>query len=276
MTARSTITLSVAAFAAALAFAAPAKAADMSLRGSMPTAEASGPNWGGVYIGGFYGYSSGSFNPSSVITAHTAAHVGLIPGAGYLPLGPTPGGPANRGAFGLFAGYQAQFEDAVVGVEMDYTRLGMDRFGNYQAPDGSQVVGVPSQAGPADTYNFTDQRLQTRLRVTDYMTLRLRAGWDLGYFLPFLTAGVVVGRGAENGVYTANTCSTGGCGAVTPVRYEYHKSVTSAGLAYGAGVDMRLAQYFLLRAEYQGVTFARFGSGNVTVHTVRAGVGIKY
>lgn len=276
MTARSTISLCSAALAVAFAVSAPAGAADMSLRGSMPAVEAAGPNWGGLYVGGFYGYSSGSLNPTTVIAAHTAAYSGMIPANAYLPLNPAPGGAANRGAFGLFAGYQAQFEDAVVGVEMDYTRLGMDRFGNFLAPNATQIVAVPSQAGPAGSYDFTNQRLQTRLRVSDYMTFRLRAGWDMGYFLPFLTAGLAVGRGAENGVYTADTCATGGCGATTPVRYEYHKSVTSAGLAYGAGVDMRLAQYFLLRAEYQGVTFARFGSANVTVHTVRAGVGIKY
>lgn len=276
MAKRSKTTAGLGALALVMVMGSAAGAADMALRGSLPGYEAPAGNWGGFYAGAFYGYSSGSLNPTGIFNSHTNAFQQLIPTNTYLPAFPAAGGNATRGAFGVFAGYQVQFEDAVVGFEVDYTRLAMRRDREFPAADGSVTVPIASQAGPAGTYDFTNQRLATSLRINDYMTFRVRGGWDLGYFMPFMTAGLVVGRGNENAVLTADTCASGGCGATTPVRYEYNKPVVSAGIAYGAGIDMKLAQYLLLRAEYQGVTFAGFGSASATVHTVRVGAGLRY
>lgn len=274
MAARSTFTTGLAALAATLVLTGAATAADMALRGSLPGYE-DRSNWTGVYVGVAYGYSAATVNPTNVENAFVSAYTGLYPGNAFLYNQTPVGGMDSRGAFAIFGGYQAQYEDAVLGFEMDYTALGSNRVVDRFAADGSVITLVPSVLGPAGTYDFTDQTLRTQLRVRDYMTFRMRAGWDLGNFMPFMTAGLAVGRGTEMGTLTANVCPAG-CTTAMPVSMTYQKNITTGGIAYGAGLDVRIGHHVLLRGEYQGVTFARFGSGNSTVHTVRAGVGLKY
>ncbi|MGL4290728.1 MAG: outer membrane protein, partial [Phreatobacter sp.] len=192
--------------------------------------------------------------------------------------GATSTGSASGQAFGAFVGYNIQFEDVVVGVEVDYTRQNATRSTSVQAVDFVGTTATATIFGPPGLYSVSRQVGSAAVNVSDYMTIRGRAGWDLGYFMPFATAGLAIGRGTESSQYTALACPGGvpGCGSPTLVNLAWRRPVTVAGLAFGAGVDIRVARYLLLRAEYQGVSFPRFGTGPVTIHTARVGAGLRF
>lgn len=266
--------------ALALAAAGGAQAADMPLRGSLPSYDtAPVADWGGFYIGGFYGYSNTAINTGPTQATFAAAQSMTLPPSTVTALqAAASSGSVTGHAFGAFVGYNIQFEDVVVGIEADYTRQNAARSDSLRTPDSTGTTNSPSIYGPPGTYYIGQQVATARVQVSDYMTFRARAGWDLGYFMPFATAGVAIGRGTESNQYTALVCpgSTPGCGSPTVASLPWQRTVTAAGLAYGAGVDIRLARYLLLRAEYQGVSFSKFGSGPVTIHTARVGAGLRF
>lgn len=283
------------AAAAALAIGAlgalPAQGADMALRGSMPAYEPTGPNFGGIYLGGFAGVGNTSMDARSA--ARSAATRSL---SGLIFLNPPSGGtPApdlidndpirvNPPVFGGFVGYQAQFEDAVIGFEIDYTRVG----GRGGTSDWTQPYSLLYASD-----SFTDAFSQSALvqaRLQDYMTFRGRAGWVVGRFMPFATAGFVLARGDVSTTYTAGfsridtqpgdgvdwTRPYGTITGAPPTNTRAVRNATGWGLAAGLGIDALVTDNIFLRGEYQYVRVNSMGGIALTMHTIRAGVGIKY
>lgn len=292
MTARSTINLSSAVLAVALATAAPAQAADMSLRGSMPAYEASGPNWGGVY-GGVHG-GIGSLNMDAQGMGRNEARR-LLNGLVYLnPPGGTPAPDlinidpirSSPRIFGLFVGYQAQFEDAVIGVEFDYNRVAG---GGGGARTWSQPFSVLVPNGTTFTDAF-HQSVATRASITDFVTARLRAGWAYGRIMPYMTAGFAIVRGNTSVTYTAgreriDTDPGDGVdwtepySVITPPAPLNTRAANGAigfGGVVGTGIEALITDNIFVRGEYQYLRVPSLGGVPVTLHTVRAGVGIKY
>jgi outer membrane immunogenic protein len=291
MTARSTITLSLAALAAALA-ATPAAAADMSLRGSMPAFEQTGVEWGGFYAGIHAGIGSSSLD---VQNAGRNAVARILNGYIYETTSSTQTGASSfvrldpvrstPTMFGAFVGYQAQFEDAVVGVEFDYNRVGTGGSSSFSMPAGNPgVVYGASSTG----YQIYRQNVTTAATLHDYVTARLRAGWAYGRIMPYMTGGLALARGTVRTDYnsTLDTCSidTSVTPNVTtctgPMAFlsatSTSRNAIGVGLAGGVGVDALLANNIFLRAEYQYLRVPSIAGVGVTLHTVRAGVGIKY
>lgn len=290
MTARSTIILSAAALAAALA---PATAADMSLRGSMPAYEATGPNWGGLY-GGVHG-GIGSLNMDAQGMARREAER-LLTGLTFLnpPSGGTPAPQfinidpirSSPKVFGVFAGYQAQFEDAVFGFEVDYNRVAS---GGGGVRNWAQPFSVLYANGTAFTDSFS-QSATVRASVTDYVTARLRAGWAYGRIMPYMTAGFALVRGNTSVTYTAgysriDTDATDGVDwtqpyaeitPAAPLNTRSANGVVGFGGVVGTGIEALITDNIFVRGEYQFIRVPSLGGVPLSLHTVRAGVGIKY
>src|SRR5262245_53810415 len=186
-----------------LAFVTPTNAQDFetpTLRGSSPFIPAAPKytRWEGFYAGGQIGLDSADmdlrrtfnsstiFDPSNLFTA-PLGRVATWAAASQKVVRST--------SYGAFAGYNTQWSDAVVGVELNYNRSSL--FGS-STRSRCQVDGSPNclpsvPLGDGNNYNVTTTA-ETSARITDYGTLRVRGGWAFGNFMPFGTAGIALAR----------------------------------------------------------------------------------
>lgn len=232
------------------AFAAPAvHAADLGdswLRGSMPAYGESEPTgaWGGFYIGFQGGYTNANVDFGTA----SSSQIAFI----LRNLAVEQERDVRGGNYGFLVGYNSQWEDVVLGVELGYT---------YD-------VGLESSA---------------QVKLTDYLTFRGRAGYDLGNFLPYATLGLAVGRAEVTrsaNVYlcedttgsTPPACAVGLYGSAS----ERKKDTYAVGIAAGLGLDILLTENLFLRGEYEYVRFGSFENVNVDFHTVRGAVAAKF
>lgn len=270
-----------------------AEAADMALRGSIPAIGevAEQPvNWGGLYGGLHFGVGSQQFdmqtagrteanrqlnglNFESTGTGQTAASQLIL-------IDPQRTSPM---LFGGFVGYQVQFDDAVIGLEFDYTRLtrGQQAVGNFTSPNATMFT--------ATTGAFTDafrQNVTVTSRLDDYFTMRARAGYAFGRVMPYVTGGLAIGRGATTVNYIASydridlnaTDAVDWTANGVVLRNSTRASIgaTSMGFTLGAGVEALLGQNVFLRAEYQYLRIPSMAGVPITMHAARIGAGLKY
>ncbi|GJD96443.1 outer membrane protein [Methylobacterium iners] len=282
------------------------QAADLDygvLRGPDYETEAAVVDWSGVYVGGFAGYTSASLGFKNAFeplvakalkdtTAETEFNASTL----LAPISARVGGAS----YGAFAGYNYQFDDTVIGVEVDYTRFDLsgstsDSISRFKTTSGGYLETV-ALSGIAAT------------KIEDYGTIRARAGYAFGSLLPYITGGLAIGRaqvsdqvniqyyGYDQATYQANLANTTGApayvnrfgyasfnstspGASTPAApYVVRRASTKTvgGIALGAGVEWALTQNIVLRGEYQYVLFNDFDSHKVNINTVRAGAAIKF
>lgn len=256
-------------------FAGEAVAADY-LRGS--TYESSPPsasyNWAGIYIGGQIGY------------ANTSVKIDPIDRVAISPLlRPTfepdltqwPGfarTSARGSSYGGFIGYNSQWGEAVLGLELNYNRASLRASGADQIVLLSGAI-VPLGDPPATAIiDYTAEML-----ITDYGSLRLRAGYSWGWFMPYLTAGAAAGR--------ADLLRT------ASIRYEPFPPIAAPpyapytdvqakngafafGYSLGAGVDIGLFAGFFLRAEYEFVQLNTIDGMSAHLNTFRVAGAVKF
>ena len=265
----------------AFAFAPSAFADDLSwLTGAQPAAPMNVNGWAGIYLGGQVSYSGagGNFNnttqgPVAFALRNTTLEEQVMP-SNWQVLG-----QANHGAtgFGGFAGYNTQFERLVLGVEANYDQANLSLI----APN-SPISRQTSAGG--NTYNLTITGSGT---VTDlnFGTLRARAGWALGNFLPYGFAGVAVGHANVNiaaTVFGQENPPVGGGACIAPcVPFSFTGTAGKSGewmvgFTFGGGLDVALTRNVFLRAEYEYVQFAPIANLVVDVNSVRGGLGVKF
>jgi outer membrane immunogenic protein len=258
-----------------------AQAADMPdlpiLRGAftdgLSTAKA---NWQGFYIGGQAGYGTSTMNFSGA-TRTIAAH--LLSGTAIENLGgvsswPLGGKVSTHGnGVGAFAGYNSQWDDVVLGVELSYLH---GNFGGSQTDSMTRFFDAGGGYTDTVTYDATG-----KMQVSDMGTLRLRAGYAVNAFLPYMFGGVALGQ--ANIIRTAHVYGSQVNPNVAPPfnNVPFDLSATDAqnshmvyGYSAGLGVDMMLFAGLFLRAEWEYVRFT--SSIDTSVNTVRAGLGYKF
>jgi opacity protein-like surface antigen len=140
----------------------------------------------------------------------------------------------NSAQFGGFLGYNWQWETLVLGVEGAY-----NRFNSLET-------------------SATSGGLSASYKLIDYGTVRGRAGYAIGQFLPYAFLGAAVGR--LNYATPSSTRDNG----YTP------------GFEAGLGVDVSILPNVFVRAEYEYVLFAPLGDVRSGISTARAGVGIRF
>lgn len=173
-------------------------------------------------------------------------------------------------SYGAFIGINWQWDDVVLGVEADYSH------GNIRVGERVSNTATVASGGFNYTINTTSD---SRARIRDWGTLRGRAGWAVGMFMPYLTAGIAVGnfdgRGSLSGTWTSDQPAAGTLSSVAGSR----------GLAFGGviggGVDMQLIPNTFLRTEWQSILFASSygGSGprpETAIHVGRIAGGLKF
>lgn len=245
--------------------------------------------WSGFYVGGQFSYSDlyGDFSqstqqPISYSLRETALEDEFAP-SDWPVLG-----AADHSApgFGGFIGYNTEYfapnVKVVFGVEANYDQANLSLI----APTTPIARLTPADSG-GNTYlvNVTGSGTVTDL---NFGTLRARAGWDFGNFLPYGFTGLAIGRANVNITETVsgyqNPPSSGVCSASsTPPCTPFSFSGSAGkdgewlyGLTVGAGLDVALTRNVFLRGEYEYVEFQPIASVRLDINTVRVGGGIRF
>lgn len=184
-------------------------------------------------------------------------------------------GKASKSGSGVggFAGYNSQWDDTVIGIELSYMH---GKFG------GSQTDSMGRSFTTSDGYtNGVTYEGNARMSISDIGTIRARAGYAVGAFLPYAFGGVALGQAdivRDARIYgrQVNVSAAPGFQQI-----DFDLSRTSAqynrlvyGYSAGLGVDINLIGGLFARAEWEYIRFT--SSVDVNINTVRAGVGYKF
>jgi len=243
--------------------------------------------WQGAYVGGQLGYSSANMNFANATQSITAYMLQNISYQGTVSnwtlLGTTS--PHSVG-FGGFVGYNAQWDDVVLGVEGNYNHLGSltgsqsnDQLPAINIPGG--CVAVPS--GDSDLCGVKLSGTGTAT-VTDVLTLRGRAGYAIDNFLPYMFGGVALGRADVTRTATlVQTDQISGSVAVSPnpqvttfTSTQPNNGLFIYGWTAGAGFETMLWSGLFARLEYEYVRFVPIKNISIQMSTARLGLGYKF
>jgi outer membrane immunogenic protein len=241
-----------------------AQAADMPdlpiLRGSFTDGlTTASVNWQGGYFGGQVAWGSVTSNvPAGINSDMQSPFSGLAPaGVNYnwQPLGQAHS--INTG-FGAFAGYNLQWDDVIVGVEANYIHDGFssrtNSTGLQYANDNVTVLSVTNSSAV--------------VKLSDFGSFRLRTGYAVGCFLPY------VFLGAGFGDQTIDRAVSASPPPVRSVWMTDSKSKLVYGYSLGGGFDVMLVGGLFARAEYE---YRRITSNiESNLNTVRVGLGYKF
>lgn len=242
---------SIAVLAASIS--APALAADLfdaPLRGTQHGSEPIA-HWGGFYAGGHVGISRADSDFSGVANSVTATVPAFsVYRRDLVDEFRNKWKEADGRSFGAFVGYNTQFDEVVLGIEADFTRMSLTARRDVYIPDRFSLNTLEGHAS---------------LDLRDVATLRARAGYTIGAFMPFVTGGIAVGRGKT--VHDFN---------LPGFRDDDSREAWSVGLTGGAGVDVALSRNLFLRGEWQYIRFGDLAGVQANVHNLRAAAGLKF
>ncbi len=245
-------------------------------------------NWQGAYVGGQFGYSSGTMDFSKATSSLTSS---MLQNLSYQQtvsdwslLGKSS--PSST-SFGGFVGWNSQWDDVVLGIEANYSRLS-----NFSGSSANALVPINIPAGciapPPNTTDVCGVALSgaASAKVTDVLTLRGRAGWAIDNFMPYMFVGLALGRAditrsattvETNDFY--NTTTGARVGSAAPLTLTQTQSGTGNfmyGYTAGLGLEAMLFGNVFARAEYEYVSFTNIKDIPIHLNTVRAGVGYKF
>lgn len=259
-------------------------------------------DWSGFYVGGHGGYSTSAMGFSNSFNKHYAEYFrsrDIEAEYAVSSLISLPSRRVHSATFGGYAGYNVQFDDIVFGVEVDYT--------NFNKAGTSYAEISRFMTTKNGMNEFVSLRGYSKTELEDYGTIRARAGYAIGSFLPFVTAGLAIGRATvtdqpevQNYGYDIagvaayqNDPKAGipihhGYASFNPgdpnrsIPNDYYrlpvkpKSKAMGGVALGAGLEFALTSNIVLRGEYQYVLFDDFDGHKLNVNTVRGGAAVKF
>jgi len=273
-----------------LALPSGAFAADLSgnfdaLRGSQPVGPARFTNWSGWYGGGQFSYGNGNVNFANATQPLVAFSLRqlVLEQADSVSQWQVLGRTGHDAiGYGGFFGYNMQWQDMILGVELNYTHTSMN-VTSSQTPISRRVT-----AGDL-LYDVTIDG-SGRFNVTDFAQLRARAGWIFGKFLPYGFAGFVLGRADYDlttiafGQQSPSTPPTVPCNnrtnpACVDFSFANRASQSNAllfGVSAGGGMDVMVAPNVFARGELEFVQFAPISHIVTNIVSARVGAGVKF
>jgi|HubBroStandDraft_6_1064221.scaffolds.fasta_scaffold483733_2 outer membrane immunogenic protein len=270
-----------------LVFAPGAYADDFAvLRGSQPTY-----NWAGFYGGVQGGESSATVNFNqatapeiSNILRNTAIEADEnISGWSVL----SGNGTAHNAGYGGFVGYNVDWENVILGLEVNYNRVSL----NSSTANGLERFFTDSADLPANHNYLYDVKVaaSASMHITDILTFRGRAGWEAGNFLPYAFAGLAIGRADVSSLTTLSYTATDyptpqvpPIAALSPLAFGPESAGTTEGGAFtygfatGFGIDIALLPHVFVRGEGEYIYFVPLDHIQASVASARLGVGYKF
>jgi opacity protein-like surface antigen len=239
-------------------------------------------NWEGFYVGGQVGTGGGGANfsgESQAVSSSAIVNTWLVSEgvASWATAEKADTGQALQ--YGGFIGYNAQWGDVVLGIEASYNHTDV----NANAYGRSPVSGRMWLTDPTSWRHSVLAQAEGDITLTDFATVRGRAGYAFGSFLPYVTGGVAIGRAswwtrarvdypdsekADSSVTTADP-GPWDSGWVT----QGKSNSLIYGWSAGLGMDVALTQNIFLRAEYE---YIQFSQSKLNLNNARAGLGIKF
>jgi opacity protein-like surface antigen len=185
---------------------------------------------------------------------------------------------ATGATYGAFIGYNWQFDELIIGFEANYNHTNLSGSAtNSQCYNTPSVTNCASAIvlGDGNPYNAV-VTATAAMRITDYGTARLRAGWVNDNWLPYAMIGLAVGRVEISKYATATGTPTGLGTAFTRTEGPVNSPMLAWGYSAGAGVDFLLFPNVFVRAEYEFVKFLLVSDFRSQIHNGRLGVGFKF
>ena len=245
-----------------------------TLRGSSPYVPAvpTYTRWSGLYAGGQAGFGMSGMDLGRV-TAYGPTDPFLTPlglASAWAVFGTDH---PKAGNFGAFVGYTSQWDDVVLGVELNYNRTHL--VGSSSALQSFSGAALPS--GSPNTYDGTILAAAS-VKITDYGTVRLRGGWAYENFLPYAMVGLAVGWAQmSRSVTVSGTPSAGSPGGAPFVITNSAEGLPILwGYSAGIGTDVLVTSNVFLRAEYEFVQFLTASNVRANVNAVRGGLGLRF
>ncbi len=251
------------------AAAAPACAADWlgepPLRGTLL---GSPVRWDGIYFGGSMGVGNSDTdfgNSAHDLIAYMLRNTTLQDEQhpeDWTALGSQIG---HLTTYGGFLGYNVQWGDLVLGAEGAYSRVTGDP---TTASDSMTRIVTLSTGTDTVTINASSS-----FQLKDYATIRGRAGYAFGQFLPYAYLGLAVGRFDYS---TTVSLTVTGTDNYSNTDFDGKDGAIVAGLDAGLGIDVALAPNIFLRGEWEFMAFAEVSGIRYNTNIARAGLGVKF
>jgi opacity protein-like surface antigen len=268
-------TLAVSGAALALVLIAPAGAVaqgwgDSFLRGSVD-------RWDGWNFGVHVGMSNLNTefgNSASSEIAYILRNTTLESEAAPSNWTTLPSDTTNGRNYGAFLGYSAQWEQLVIGFDLAYNRPSTLE---GSASDSIARILTTSDGVTHDVLITA----QSSIKLVDYATLRARAGYTFGRFLPYAFVGAAAGRFNYTTSATVTDVWTPSAGPPSvqfgPITQSDGKdNAVVGGFTTGLGLDVALLANVYLRSEWEFVAFAPVNAIRTNINTGRVGVGVKF
>lgn len=243
--------------------------------------------WTGLYGGGQYGYAIGNVN----ISAGTADLVGYILRNTAIEGTVTSwtslaNGSTTGSSWGAFVGYNWQFDQALLGAEINYNRTEL----SYGASDAMARFFQNDAQAPAGHHFFYDASVASSasVTITDVATFRATAGWAAGRFMPYMFGGIAVGRAdiIRSATVRVNQTDIPDDPIANPpladvnlgptTREDAARGVFMYGVTAGLGVNYAITDNVFLRGEWEFVQFAPVNSVTIAINQLRVGVAFKF
>lgn len=278
------LTLASAAVAADFDILPPGPTADYDvLRGAKTVGPATFTRWSGFYVGGQVGLTNGAADFSGATQSLVAFSLRETllqtdDAPSQWPVLGSTNAPAT--SYGGFAGYNTQWQDLILGMEANFSRANF----TLHAPTSPIARTVSDTSGNAYAVNISGNGTMVG---EDFATLRLRAGWVAGNFLPYGFFGFALGV-ANTSVSTTvsgTQYDSGTIGICTQTAPCFPFTFTNAfgannellyGFTVGGGVDYAVTANIFLRAEFEWDQFKPPPGFLATVATGRVGAGFKF
>jgi outer membrane immunogenic protein len=232
--------------------------------------------WDGLYAGGQLSYSSstsdfsGATQPLVAFSLRNSTELALMQADQWQVLGTRSTGAAG---FGGFVGYNFQIDNAIIGLELNYTHTSL----NAGAPSSPMARSITSN-GVITVHEVDASGSQN---ISDFVTTRARFGWAIGNFMPYATLGLAFGRAdmALSTLFTETLINafTGQTLASASILQSQAKNGNYLyGYAAGGGLEVALTQNIFARGEYEFIDFQRPWQIATTMHNFRTGLGVRF
>ena len=234
--------------------------------------------WAGLYFGGHAGYTAGQVdvgNGTQSLIQFLLRNTLLEQQACvscWVTMTPRT---TATGGFGGFGGYNSQWDDLVLGLEVNYSRVNINV---------TNSGGINRIVTLSDQFQYNVSVTSTvQAQLSHLTTFRARAGYVMGPFLPYIAAAAVAGSGsylkAASVSYPQPVDVSPAGRPPLPAAAVSGSDTKDDALYYGygvaLGVDIALLQNVFVRGEYEFTTLHAYDI-KFNLSTVRAGLGFKF